>query len=78
MSTFRPNGSLRLNDDTQLWKEMLTKERFTSKLHQDYMHTDQFKTTHASRFGSGKFSMPAVNRNTIKNILKNDLKEVKQ
>jgi hypothetical protein len=58
MSTFRPNGSLRNNDDSQLWKEIMTKERFASKLHQEYRGTDHFASTQASRFGSGKFSMP--------------------
>lgn len=73
MSTFRPNGSLRNDDDTRLWKEMLAKERFASKLHQDYMQTDHFNTTHASKFGKGKFSFANPNTETMNSILKNDL-----
>lgn len=73
MSTFRPNGSLRNNDDTQLWKEMLSKERFATKLHQEYRNTDHFADTHASRFGAGKLSMTYGENNMMKSILNNDL-----
>jgi hypothetical protein len=52
---------------------MLNKERFATKLHQDYQQTDHFASTHASRFGSGKFSMQGEFSNQIKNILNNDL-----
>jgi hypothetical protein len=75
MSTFRPNGSLRDNHDTQLWKEMLGKERFSTQLHQEYMTTDHFASTHASRFGKGKLSMPNATRNIVKDILNNDLRK---
>lgn len=73
MSTFRPDGALRNNDDTQLWKEMLAKERFATKIHQDYRQTDAFAQTHASRFGAGKFSMTFGESNTMRDILNNDL-----
>ena len=36
MATFKYDGSMRTNDDTQLWGEILRKEKFASGLHKDY------------------------------------------
>ena len=36
MSTFKYSGNLGRADDTQLWKEMLTKERGANQMHQAY------------------------------------------
>jgi hypothetical protein len=73
MSTFRPNGTLRNNDDTQLWKEILEKERYATKMHQDYLQTDHFASTHATRFGEGRLNVPNGHNDQMKNILNNDL-----
>ena len=40
--TFKYSGQMRWNDDTQLWNEILQKERVTNKIHKTYNQTQDF------------------------------------
>jgi hypothetical protein len=42
MATYKYSGSIRDARDTQLWKEMLHKERFIQKEHADHTNTDLY------------------------------------
>jgi len=51
MATYKFSGSIRDARDTQLWKEMLDKERFIQKEHVDYNNTDLYSNLHKTSFG---------------------------
>lgn len=42
MATYKYSGSIRYADDTQLWKEILGKERGTSEMTRDFYSSDAF------------------------------------
>jgi|TARA_B110000305_G_C19353464_1_gene595508 hypothetical protein len=72
--TFKYSGQMRWNDDTQLWNEILQKERVTNKIHKTYNQTQDFANTHASRFGEGRHhQVDGKREEVIKHIQKNDL-----
>ena len=48
--TFKYSGQMRWNDDTQLWNEILQKERITNKIHKTYNQTQEFKNIHIEKW----------------------------
>jgi len=76
MTTFKYSGEMRWNDDSQLWTEILGKERNTNKIHKNYSATEDFANTHASRFGEGKLHRLTGGKreDLVKKIGENDLK----
>ena len=73
MSTFKYSGNLGKADDTQLWKEILTKERGANQMHQAYNGSQYFADTHASRFGNERHNRINRNSNIITDVLNNKL-----
>ena len=72
--TFKYSGQMRWNDDTQLWNEILQKERITNKIHKTYNQTQEFANIHSSRFGEGRLHQTSGKReDVIKDISNNDL-----
>lgn len=73
MATFKYSGSLRYNDDTQLWKEYLGKERTVGATMREFQNTDAFAKTHAQRFGEGRHQRVSRNAQALNNALTENL-----
>lgn len=74
MATFKYSGSIRYADDTQLWKEILTKERGTSEMTRDFYSSDAFGgDTGISRFGSNKLERTRRNKTWVNNAMNDNL-----
>ena len=68
MSTFKYSGNLRFNDDTQLWKEYLNKERQVGVALREFQYTDDFARTHGDRFGEGRLNRVSRNNDILNNV----------
>lgn len=73
MATYKFSGDIRDARDTQLWKEMLDKERGIQKEHTDYYNTDGFANVHSTSFGKSQFARSHSNDRTLKMVKENKL-----
>tara|TARA_B110000285_G_C14508868_1_gene331394 strand:+ start:82 stop:279 length:198 start_codon:yes stop_codon:yes gene_type:complete len=65
MATYKFSGSIRDARDTQLWKEMLDKERFIQKEHVDHTSGDLYSNIHKTTFGNSKYGRSQSNDRTL-------------
>jgi len=75
MATYKFSGGIRDARDTQLWKEMLDKERFIQKEHVDYNNSDNYSNLHKTAFGNSKFGRSHSNDRTLQLVKANKLAE---
>lgn len=75
MATYKFSGEMRDARDTQCWKEMLDKERFIQKEHNEYNNTDLYSSIHRTTYGNSKFARSHSNDKTLKLVKANRLAE---
>lgn len=69
MATYKYSGSIRYADDTQLWKEILGKERGTSEMTRDFYQSDAFGNSEYTRFGQNKEERGRRNKTYVSNAM---------
>ena len=71
--SFKYSGGMRYTDDSQLWNEILLKERGVNQMHAAYKETDIYANNHASQYGGGKLNQTQRNAALMNDISNNKL-----